>query len=86
MIFIKMRYQALIKFDNLNCTDEERRTYFLAVDKYHALAIGNSKTGISTMFIASNEDLSEEILARDLNGLEILSFRIDSLAKTKNLI
>ena len=86
ILFKKMRYEVLVKFDNLNCTNEERKTYFSAVDKYHALAIGHSKEGYSTMLIASNEDLSEEILARDLNGLEILSFRINSLAKTKTLI
>ena len=86
MLFKKMRYQVLVKFDNLDCTDQERKTYFLAAVKYHAYIVGNSRTGISTMFITSNEDLSEKVLVRDLNGLEIISFRIDSLAKTKKLI
>jgi len=79
-----MRYQVLVKFDDLNCTDEERKIYFLALNKYHALGIDNSKYGISTMLIASNLHLNEEILAKDLNGLEILSFRIDSLRKAKH--
>lgn len=80
-----MRYQLLVKFDDYKCTDEERKTYFSTLDKYHALGIGNSKSKISTMLIASNSSLTEEILAEDLKGLEILSFRIDSLRKTPNI-
>lgn len=86
MMFIEMRYQVLVKFDNLDCTDEERRMYYSVAFKYNALSFGDSKSRISELIITTNYELSEEILARDLNGLEILSFRINSLAKTKNLI
>jgi len=80
-----MRYQILVKFDNYNCTDEERKIYFLALGKYHALGIGHQKNQTSTMLIASNLPLDERTLAEDLRGLEILSIRIDSLKKTPNI-
>ena len=80
-----MKYQVLVRFDDCNCTDEERRIYFSALNKYNALGFGNSTSRTSTMFIASNSPLIEEILAQDLKGLEILSFRIDSLRRTRNI-
>ncbi|MEX2016884.1 MAG: hypothetical protein WD876_00215 [Candidatus Pacearchaeota archaeon] len=80
-----MRYQVLVNFDNYESTDEERKTYFSVLNKYHALGIGNSGNKTSTMLIDSDTPLTKDDLAKDLGDLEILSFRIDSLRKTHNL-
>ena len=80
-----MEYQVVVKFDDLNCTEEGRKKYFSVVDKYHALSFNNSKYRILTLVINQNEPLDEKILAQDLGGLEILSFRQSRKGKNKNL-
>ncbi len=80
-----MQYQILVKFDDLNYTDEERKMYFSVVNKYHALAFGNSEKRWSTLIINQNEPLSKEVLAKDLGGLEILAFKMTRSRKNKSL-
>lgn len=67
-------YDIMVKFNDGKCTPDERRLYFLALDKYKCAGIGRDKYGTSTMHFFSREKISKEDIAKDLGGLEIISF------------
>ena len=74
-----MEYQAIIKFNYSNCTQEQKEKYFSVLDKYRTFSFENSnysKGVTSTLIITTNQELSKKALASDLGDLEVISFKL----------
>ena len=72
-----MRYEIHVELDD-SCLDVvTSKTYHEFLDKYNALGVGHDRTQTSTIFLSSEKPLDLEELARDLEGIPILSIEAD---------
>ena len=74
-------YRIELKFDDEIASVSDRKAYFDFVGKYDAFAIGHDKTGTSTIFFKTENELNLEQLAEELGeDIPILDFEFEKAA------
>ncbi len=66
-------YEVKVKFDDFSATESESERYFAVVGRYGAESVAHDD-GTSSIFIHSEKKLCKTDIAKDLSGLEIISF------------